>query len=344
MKSINSKCSSLAAFIAFSTTMPAWSAETGISIEAVDAYSCGALSNNIANVDNFRNRMLSIAGFSAGVRYTNGWVFPTDFTDPERVAGGADTFNFDRRGDAIAYFSGHGTCDDQTNTVCTTTAGCPAISGLQQRCLRHTDNPLQGRCVYSRPRNIVVDRTGTACQSVDYSTTTVRWGEDPKAGAWAGAGTNGGINLAVIDNSCGITPDLYIPQTLNAFAGVSTVALIMPTRVGSDTADVADRGRAFADVYVANPNSAVAPAWANSINAVTGGSACAFGGGNHGVVGCGANIAISVEVNQARAEWANRTETWTQLRDEGNDGIGWGWMSWIYTCNYDCNNHPFILP
>jgi hypothetical protein len=344
MKPIHRKCSSLAAFIALSATMPAWAAETGISIEAVDAYSCGALSNNIANVDGFRDRMLSIAGFSAGVRYTNGLVYPTDFTDPEQVAGGADTFNFDRTGDAIAYFSGHGTCDDQTNTVCTTTAGCPAISGLQQRCLRHTDNPLQGRCVYSQPRNIVVDRTGNSCQSVDYSTTTVRWGEDATAGTWAGAGTNGGINLAVIDNSCGITPDLYIPETLNAFAGVSTLALIMPTRVGSDTVDVANRGRAFADVYVANPNSAVAPAWANSINAVTGGSACAFGGGNHGLGGCGANIAISVEVDQARAEWANRTETWTQLRNEANDGIGWGWMSWIYTCNYDCNNHPFILP
>src|SRR4051812_11216941 len=103
--------------------------ETGISIEAVDRNSCGALSNNIANVDNFRNRMLSIPGYTAGVRYTNASVFPTDFTDPERVSGGADTFNFDRPGNAIAYFSGHGSCDDQTTTVCTSTAGCPNISG-----------------------------------------------------------------------------------------------------------------------------------------------------------------------------------------------------------------------
>jgi hypothetical protein len=119
----------------------------------------------------------------------------------------------------------------------------------------------------------------------------------------------------------------------------------MPTRVGSDTADVANRGRAFADRYVANVNSAVGPSWANSINSVTGGSSCAFGGGNHGIVGCGANIAISAEINQARAEWANRTETWVQLRNPANDGFGpLNWMSWIYTCNYDCNNHPFILP
>jgi hypothetical protein len=318
-------------------------AETGISIEAVDNYSCGALSNNIANVDLFRSRMLSVAGYTSGIRYTNGLVWPTDFTDPERVAGGSDTFNFDRPGDAITYFSGHGTCNDHTNTVCTSTAGCPSISGLQQRCLRFTDSPLQGRCVYSRPRTIVVDRTGTSCQSVDYSTSSVRWGEDPSSGAFAGAGTNGSVNFSVIDNSCGITPDLYFPELLNAFAGISTIALIMPTRVGSDTADVANRGRAFADRYFANVNSAAALAWTDSINSVTGGSPCAFGGGNHGIAGCGAHISISADSTQARALYSNRTESWVQYRNESNDANGNGWMAWVYTCNYDCNNHPFIL-
>lgn len=329
-----------------SCPLSVWAAaETGISIEAVDAYSCGALSNNIANVDNFRNRMLSISGYTAGVRYTNGLVWSTDFTDPEVVWNGADTWNFDRPGDAIAYFSGHGTCDDQTSTVCYATADCPDIAGTEKRCLRDGEFWwfAWGRCVYSQPRNIVVDRTGSSCELVNYSNDSVRWGEDPGSGGWAGAGLNGGVNLAVIDNSCGITPDLYFPETLNAFAGVSTIALIMPTRVGDDTADVSNRGRAFADRYVANPWSAVAPSWAESINSVTGGSGCAFGGGGHGINGCGAHIALSVEVNQPRADWANRIENWIQLRDDGNDSIGWGWMSWIFSCNYDCNNHPFIL-
>jgi hypothetical protein len=330
---------------AFYCDVPAgWGAETGVTIEAVDKYSCGALSQNKPNVDNFRSRMLSVSGYTAGVRFTDGLVFPTDFTDPQRVSGAADTFNFDRPGDAIAYFSGHGICDDQTGTSCTSTGSCPNVAGVQKRCLRFTDNPLQGRCVYSRPRNIVVDRTGKSCQSVNYSTDGVAWGEDPTSGAWAGAGTNGGINFAVIDNSCGITPDLYIPEMLGAFAGVSTIALIMPTHVGDDTADVNGRGSAFGDRYVANRNSSIARSWTDAINSVTGGSGCAFGGGNHGVVGCGAHIAVSLEVNQPRADWANRIETWEQLRDPANDGIGQGWMSWIYTCNYDCNNHPFILP
>ena len=323
---------------------PAGAAETGITIEAVDKYSCPPLANNKANVDNFRARMLSIAGFTAGVRYTDGLVWPTDFTDPQRVAGGDDTHNFDRPGDAIAYFSGHGTCDDQSSTACTSAATCPDVAGVQKRCLRFAENPLQGRCAYSRPRSIVTDRTGKSCQSVNYSSDGVAWGEDPTSGAWAGAETNGGTNLAVIDNSCGITPDLYIPELLNTFAGVSTIALIMPTQVGSDTADVADRGRAFADRYVANPNSAVGPSWTDAINSINGGGSCVFGGGNHGIAGCGAHIAISLEVNKARADWANRIETWGQLRDPANDGIGQGWMSWIYTCNYDCNTHGFILP
>lgn len=326
--------------------LSAWAApETGITIEAVDNYSCGQLSNNIANVDNFRSRMLSIGGYAAGARWTNGLVWPTDFTDVDLASDGADTWNFDRPGDAIAYFSGHGTCDDQTNTVCFSTAECPDVAGTDKRCL--LDHYIwwfpEGRCVYSRPRSIVVDRTGTSCQSVNYSSDTVRWGEDPGSGDWAGAALNGGVNLAVIDNSCGITPDLYVPETLNAFAGVSTIALIMPTRVGDDTADVANRGRALADRYVANPWSAVGPSWTDAINSVTGGRSCFFGGGGHGIDGCGAHIALSVEVNEARAEWANGTENWIQLRDDWNDSIGWGWMAWIYTCNYDCNTYPFIL-
>lgn len=321
-----------------------WAQEDRITIEAVDRYSCGALSNNIANVDNFRAQMLSVPGYAAGVRSTDGNVWPADFIDPELEPGGNDTAKFDRPGDGISYFSGHGTCDDQTDIVCTSAASCPDINTFEKRCLRYTDNPLQGRCVYSRPRNIVVDQTGTSCQLINYSTNGVRWGEDPSAGSWGGAGTNGGINLAVIDNSCGITPGLYMPELLNAFAGVSTIALIMPTRVSDDTADVANRGRAFADRYVANVNSAVAPSWAGAINSVTGGSSCAFGGGGHGIVGCGAHIAISVGIDQAHADWANRTETWVQLRDPANDATGANHVSWIYTCNYDCNNHPFILP
>lgn len=127
--------------------LSACATESRITVEAVDVYSCGTLKNNAANVDNFRDRMLSIAGYTSGVRFTDGLVWTTDFTDPEVVAGGDDSSNFDRSGDVIAYFSGHGTCDDQSNTACTSTARCPDVAGVEKRCLRFTDNPLAGRCV-----------------------------------------------------------------------------------------------------------------------------------------------------------------------------------------------------
>jgi hypothetical protein len=327
------------------TGLPARAAETGITIEAVDKYSCPPLQNNKANVDNFRNRMLSVGGFTAGARYTDGAVYPTDFTDPDRGGSGDDTHNFDRPGDAIAYFSGHGTCDDHTNTACTSQASCPAQSGIQQVCLRDSENPLQGRCAYGIPRKLITDQTGKSCQSVDYTSGAVAWGEDATSGGWGNAAKNGGVNFAIIDNSCGLTPGLWVAELLKTFAGASTIALIMPTTVESDAGDVADRGQAFASYYVANPNSAIGPAWANSINSVGGGGGnCQFGGGGHGIGGCGANIAISLEVDPPRVEWANWTETWQQLRDPANDSIGQGWMAWIYTCNYDCNAHGFILP
>jgi hypothetical protein len=43
-----------------------------------------------------------------GAYWVDGAVFDTDFVDPARATPGVDTSNFDRAGDAIAYFTGHG--------------------------------------------------------------------------------------------------------------------------------------------------------------------------------------------------------------------------------------------
>ena len=197
--------------------------------------------------------------------------------------------------------------------------------------------------MYSKPRILLTAKMGGTCEEeVDYS-NQVRWGETPSSGGWRGAGTDGGINLAVIDNSCGVTPDLYLPQLINAFAGISTIALIVPTRPGDDSGSVATRGLAFANRYVMDSTKGVAPSWANSINEVSGGSSCWFGGGGHGILGCGAQIAFSVGLNEADAQWHNRTEDWVQLRDQSNDVHGNGGWAYMLTCNYDCNAIPFIL-
>jgi hypothetical protein len=198
--------------------------------------------------------------------------------------------------------------------------------------------------MYSVPRSLVVDDGTTPnCEWVDLSTSNVRFGESPNSGAFGGAGTNGGINAAFLSISCGVTPNQYLSEYLNAFAGVSTIHTIMPTRVGDDTADVANRGRSLADRYVANPNSSVVFGWSDALNSITGGYACEFGGGGHGINGCGAHLSMAVDIDSAGANWALNTENWVQLRNESNDPIGQGWYNISITCNYDCNAHPWTL-
>jgi hypothetical protein len=325
---------------------PVASANTGVSTEAVNAYSCGALTTPISEAAHFTTKMLSKVGYTGGVVFTDATVFSTDFRDPDLPGFGgvgADQVNFDRQQDAIAYFAGHGTCDDQTTTVCTTTAGCPDIAGLTKICTRFTESPLRGRCMYSRPRNIVTDQSGSSCTNINVSTNNVRWGESANSGAFAGAGTNGGVNAVALSISCGITPDMYISEYVAAFAGVSSIHTIMPTRQGSDTSDADGRGVAWANHYVANSNSSVGSSWVDGINQMSGGANCAFGGGNHGINGCGAHVSMAVDTSKPLADWSLLTENWTQLRDDGNDPVGQGWMSAIFTCNYDCNAHPWRL-
>jgi hypothetical protein len=58
--------------------------------------------------------MLSIFGYTAEFDLPMDRCFRRTLPIPQKVSGGTDIFNVDRPGDAIAYFSGHGICDDQT--------------------------------------------------------------------------------------------------------------------------------------------------------------------------------------------------------------------------------------
>lgn len=332
-----------------------------IEIEAVNKYDsahgCSDLVNNITNVDSFRSRMLmgtGIAPFAAGIRYTDSLVYTTDFTDASKTTPGYDYSNFDRGGatqiSAISYYSGHGTCNDQTTppVTCTTASTCPVISGLSASCLRRFDSstspsasPPTGACSYSRPRQLIVAPSGT-CQGVNYSSGPVAFGESTIR-TWGGVGTDGGVNFAVLDVSCGLTPGFEGLGLSAVWAGVSTIGTMLPTRNGDDTADSADRGKAWADRYITSDLSSVSLMWADALNSTTGGSSCAFGGGNHGFVGCGAAISASADSTSAGALFANHTENWQQIVNDGNDAHGTGWFYYSYQCNYDCNNHPWLL-
>jgi hypothetical protein len=315
-------------------------AADGVTIEAIDVYpSCTSLHNNVANATNFRTTLLSNQSlYKVGTTYFNSDVISSDFIESW------DSQNFDRQTnlDAIAYFSGHGQCDDQfPGQACTTTANCtnpPAGAPSPGICLRSLVDATPGRCSYNVGRKLKAN----GCALVNL-TTSAHWGESPVYGAWAGVGVDGGVNFVVLDISCGVTPSFWSAQYQPVVAGVATIATIMPTSVGSDTFDTANRGSSFAQRYKTNPNSPIAWAWRDAINSTTGGWACFLGGGGHGVDGCGANLTFSADVNPYWSQFKADTETWVQNVDDLNDAYTTASRSIRWQCNYDCAANPWTL-
>jgi hypothetical protein len=338
--------------LALLTSPVALYAGTGVTTEAIDAYNCGPLSNSVANVTGFRNKLLSTAGFTSGVNWTNTNVFASDFIDVQyqslRAAG--DFSNFDRQNqpDAISYFTGHGVCDDHiaaqpctTASQCTTPPGAPSRQGI---CERWTTG---GECTYGGRRTLV-DFKNSTCGEADY-TNFARYGENGGfLTSWAtGAGSDGGVNFVVIDSSCGVSPSFWDEQLRNAFAGVHGMGLLMPTTQHGDTANVPDRGSAFGNFYVVNPNSSIGTSWASSLNNIPFNSAfnCQVtnNGGGHGFNGCGANFQISYGNSSTEAVWHRSTETWVDVRNDLNDGQGTQTWAAQWSCNYDCNTFFWAL-
>jgi hypothetical protein len=167
---------------------------------------------------------------------------------------------------------------------------------------------------------------------VNYTGGPIRWGESPSSGGWAGAGTNGGTNLVVLDISHGILPTFWYQTMRGASAGVQLIATMMTG--GGDTSNVADRGSTFATFYRVNENAQVSASWLNTMNSLPAGegSACPGGGGGHGFNGCGCNVIIGMDISAARAE-ASMFETWVSLTDDSNDALG----NQFYTVRWQCN-------
>jgi hypothetical protein len=184
---------------------------------------------------------------------------------------------------------------------------------------------------------------------INYSAGLVKWGENTSVGGWAGAGTNGGVNFALLSNSCGIRPGFDHRQDTAIFAGVAVLGIIMPTTNGSDDVDAPTRGTALSNAYVTNPNASIAHAWTSSLSGIpyNDGGPCGSGnytyGGGHGVGGCGAQLAQSMDVNQGATEWDRDTMSWNQIPNQYDGSGGTQWQANIWTCNYDCNKYPFTL-
>jgi len=252
-------------------------------------------------------------------------VWDSDYKDPDRSgnASDGDTSYFDIGGFGIAFTCTHGFCD--TKPACTATphntqGTCPA----GQVCVFTLDGQI---CLANTPRAIVTSSASSIHGNVvKYGDGTVAWGEDAYSGTFAGAGSNGALNLTVLINSCGLNAPFY-NYYASAFAGVHAVAGIMP--LDGDTADVAARGTDFGAQLIWNVNSPVSDGWFTTEDQM------------NGINGDGAYYLLSYDDTQADAQWHTWNETFDALQYDANDAVGngYGWIYWH--CNYDCNTNPF---
>jgi len=314
-----------------------------IIVESVNDYGPGdQLPNSIANGDGFMQGMVFPGSrWRSGARYTNTAVFDRDFVDPAINFLGTDQVFFDRAGRAVAYFTGHGITDHGCSTVsCSTTAACTqpntatggGVFRLPGTCrFSPMDSP---RCCYMVDRQAVTHSPGDRLDGlVNYTGGPIRWGESLQSGAWAGAGTDGGANLVVLDISHGILPTFWYQTLRNASAGVQMIATLMTA--GGDTANVSDRGPTFATFYRVNENTRVSESWVQTMNSLPAseGGSCPGGGGGHGFNGCGCNIIIGMDNTPQRAAGA-LNEGWVNLASDQNDGFGNQFYAARWVCNY----------
>lgn len=334
-----------------------------ITTEAVNDYSCqralglgwGDLPNSIADASGFMSGMTQSGSiYSYAHSYTNTSVFTTDFYDPD-VTGLSDNDNtyFDHPDLGISYFAGHGGVGSGTTGVrCYSGSTCtspPSGTSLPAFCRRRPGDNF-GVCAYTMlTRTLVTGNCndyatasrGTTGTYVNYSSGSAKWGEST---GWAGAGTNGGTNLVVVDASMAELSHRG-QEIWPAFAGVQILATTLDHT--GDTANISDRGGNFAARYRANRNGGVANAWNDALNSNGDrNSLChneantqSYGGG-FGFNGCGAHNATAVD---AQLSWAqdDLARSWVNLQNNALDSLGAGYWASQWLCNYDCATWTF---
>jgi hypothetical protein len=303
---------------------------TGLVVESVNNYGGRAnLNNSIANGDGFIRAMTPAGGeWQVTHRFVDGFVWDTDFLQGTTW----DGQNFDQQGTAISYYTGHGLAnayDEVPEHTCSTSSVCtnpPAGARLPGICkaagLPGYAPGDVSRCVYESDRALVVngnhDQFGGI---VDYSSGGAKWGESRNAGGWAGVGTGGGTNVAVLDASLGVLPTYWVTQTVQAMAGLHMLATIMP--VTGDTAIVSDRGSIFGTDWAVNANSAVSDSWLTTLLSIPG----------SGINGGGCNFVIAYDTTPDRAQ-AHLAESWEDVKRDGLDAQGAQFYDARWLCNW----------
>lgn len=330
-------------------------ASSGIVLETISDYTflCGDHSCDTdadTEGNGFWNAMTaSGTGWTGTHHYMDNLVYDTDFEDPQYTGlSDNDTNNFDSAGVDISFAILHGVCDDVTSTVCTSDSDCnpasggycpgePLSAGEKRTCIKQSQRRIVTSSTNSSHGNYVWYGANGASSAVK----TIGLGESSNSGGFAGAGTNGGANVAVIVNSCGIRSHHFLKDTQNFYAGVHSVMMTMPIASYldasnqlkfSDTKQWGARGSTFAGFILANSLAAASDAWFNPTMV----NNSYWGSSGHNL---GAQIVISEDSTGDSAIWHVLTESWLGTMFDSNDAKGNSfWGAW-FVCNYDCNTY-----
>ncbi|HVW29480.1 MAG TPA: hypothetical protein VHC69_29140 [Polyangiaceae bacterium] len=328
----------------------AFAGVTGVSAYGQDHYSSTDNINGIEDSQGLQNELLGVPGtiFTAGLARTEGQVVAMDFTDTFYNSSGLDfssTEGFDRSGDAIAYYGGHGRCQAPVSTGCATSSDCttPWNSGwyMPGVCVGLPDR--SGRCLYAYNHFMTLISGEAVRYSGGDRRRQMALGETNGV-TWAGVGSDGGVNVAVFSMSCAFGPGTETTD-VSLFAGLM-LWLGVAAHNNGDTASAGDRGQWFGWDYAQfGAGSIVADGWGNAINHIRGGQGCKMTSGINpgtGINGCGSNTAVAEGATDAEVDGLINS-TWGGITQSSRKPTGSQVTRVVRTCNYDCSTYPVIL-
>jgi hypothetical protein len=304
----------------------------GLVVETVNDYGGNRdLPNSHADGDGFIAALAPADGngeWRVIARWKDPDVYDTDFLDNNTW----DQSNFDQPGTAISFFSGHGALvpyGENPPHRCSHSTECtspPQGNGARGICkAAGLPGHAQGdtsQCVYNNERELVVNSSQNMFSNrANYSGGRAKWGESKTAGDWAGAGTDGGTNLVVLDASWGVLASFWYEQTNQAMAGVHFVATTLP--VTGDYLNDPGRGAAFGKRWAQDSGSSVSQSWLVAMNSVP----------NGGFDASGCHFVIAYDKDSGRA-LKHLDEDWSEIKNDGWDAQGKDiyWARWL--CNF----------
>ena len=253
-------------------------AANGMRVEGVGDYSaCGG---NQIDLRREAQVMYDALNTTANSPWLNGsndfWpdsdAWDTDWYDRDRTLNLADFDGYlDNSLIGLSAFFGHGNCNDATAVPCTSDSDCapngycpvfePLNPGYSRACINNISH-IMWTCSpnYDQHSHQVLYGNGY---------NNIALGESP-GNTWAGAGNDGGTNVAVIFNSCGARTKFITSQLQSMFAGMHMLMITMPTAAYTDGAgnrgysDLTEeyfRGDYFSNYILANPNAVAADAF-----------------------------------------------------------------------------------